>query len=204
MSTWIYVTNLPLYFDDLTLKDIFCGIGQIISIKISRDELILKSTALVQFTHSKHAKLAASKKDQTVINKSAIRVYLIWSQKENLSTIKVFGISNNSQKTDLEKHFNPYGNIVDIQIMSKTKQIKKDKENQNDNKKNMENNDAKNKKELYALISFSRVDYALQAAQEMNGTIIGSGHVLSVELINPDARVLFHFIFMFCVIIYFL
>eukprot|EP01084_Bolivina_argentea_P067968 123696_1 len=161
MSTWIYITNLPLYYDDISLQDIFNGIGEIITTKISQDELLLKSTAIIQFSDSKHAKLAASKKDGTVIDKSAIRVFIIWCNNEDLSSIKVSNILPDSTIQDLDNTFNPYGNIVNI-----SKDI---------------NNE-------YALISYSKVDYALQATQEMNHNIIGSDHQLSVTLMNPDAR----------------
>ncbi len=160
MSTWIYIKNLPLYYDEYGLLDIFNDIGQIVATAVTKNEIILKSTGFVQFASPKHAKLAASKKDQTVIANSAVRVYLIWNEKEDLSTIRVENILPNSNESDLEKTFDPYGEIVDITIINTN----------------------------VALISFCRVDYALQAVQEMNNTIIGMGKPLSVSLTNPDAR----------------
>ena len=186
MSTWIHITNLPLYYDDYGLQDIFSDIGQITATNVTKNNMIMKSTGFVQFANTKHAKLAASKKDQTVIANSAVRVYLLWTEKEDLSTIKVTNIEPQSTENDLEKYFDPYGGIVDIRIMNKNH----NSSNLDDDQKVTEIDDKlKNENDLYALISFCRVDYALQAVQEMNGTIIGMGGALSVELVNPDARV---------------
>eukprot|EP00484_Ammonia_sp_Unknown_P019217 CAMPEP_0197036396 /NCGR_PEP_ID=MMETSP1384-20130603/13906_1 /TAXON_ID=29189 /ORGANISM="Ammonia sp." /LENGTH=667 /DNA_ID=CAMNT_0042466573 /DNA_START=33 /DNA_END=2032 /DNA_ORIENTATION=- len=168
MSQWIYVTNLPLYYDELSIQEMFSGLGQITATKIRKDALIFKSTALLQFAHSKYAKLAASKRDQTVIGKSAIRVFLVWCKKETLSTIKVLNIPPHSTPSDIEKYCNPYGDVVNIAVVS--------------------NNTANAPDTAYALVSFSRVDYALLAAQEMDQTIVASGAALSVQLLNPDAR----------------
>eukprot|EP01084_Bolivina_argentea_P066992 122103_1 len=161
MSTWIHITNLPLYYDHYGLHDIFGDIGQIIATKVTKDEMILKSTGFVQFASPKHAKLAASKKDQTVIANSAVRVYLVWTPDEDLSTVRVENIPAESTTTELEQYFDPYGEIVNTTINQKTS---------------------------HALISFCRVDYALNAVQEMNGTIIDSCGALKVTLTNPDAR----------------
>eukprot|EP01084_Bolivina_argentea_P111238 198555_1 len=176
MSTWIHVTNLPLYYDEYGLQDIFSDIGQIIAMNVTKNEMILKSTGFVQFSNPKHAKLAASKKDQTVIGNSAIRVYLIWMSKEDLSTIKVENIPLNISTVELENNFIPYGSIVDITICK----------NNTTNDEKQDNNNTNN--ETYALISYCRVDYALQAVQEMNNTILGFGNPLTVNLVNPDAR----------------
>ena len=62
--------------------------------------------------------------------------------------------------------FEPFGTIVDTRIIHCT----------------IENN------AFYALISFSKVEYALQATQEMNGSIISANINLIVKLQNPDAR----------------
>ena len=180
MSRWIHITNLPLYYDDYGLQEIFTDIGQISATNVTKQEMILKSTGFVQFANAKHAKLAASKKDQTVIANSAVRVYLIWTQQEDLSTIKVTNIEPQSTESDLEKYFDPYGGIVDIRII---------KPSQSSSNKDDEKIKEDQQKEPYALISFCRVDYALQAVQEMNGTIIGMCGALKVELVNPDARV---------------
>ena len=179
MSTWVHITNLPLYYDDYGLQDIFSDIGQITATNVTKNNMIMKATGFVQFANTKHAKLAASKKDQTVIANSAVRVYLLWTDKEDLSTIKVTNIEPQSTENDLEKYFDPYGGIVDIRIINNNHSNKKD-----DDHKVKETNE-----DQYALISFCRVDYALQAVQEMNGTIIGMNGALSVELVNPDARV---------------
>eukprot|EP01083_Nonionella_stella_P070228 187804_1 len=175
MSTWIYVTNLPLYYDELSVKDIFNGIGQILSIKLAKDQLIHKCTAMVEFSQTKHAKMAASKKDHTVLHhtnndthkqhKLGIRVFVIWCPVETVSTVRCYNIDPSCTNIELEKYFNPFGDIVNVQIMDNQIQSKP-----------------------YALISFSRVDYALRAVQEMNGTMIGLGGALCVELVNVDAR----------------
>eukprot|EP01084_Bolivina_argentea_P111239 198556_1 len=43
-------------------------------------------------------------------------------------------------------------------------------------------------KTIITLISYCRIDYALQAVQEMNNTIIGFGNPSIVNLVNPDTR----------------
>ena len=201
MSTWIHITNLPLYYDDYGLQDIFSDIGQITATNVTKNNMIMKSTGFVQFANTKHAKLAASKKDQTVIANSAVRVYLLWTEKEDLSTIKVKNIEPQSTENDLEKYFDPYGGIVDIRIIDNNSSNNDDQKVKEIEDKSKEPSSSK-EQEPYALISFCRVDYALQAVQEMNGTIIGMGGALSVELVNPDARVnyisLYHYIFAQC------
>ncbi len=115
-----------------------------------------------------------------MIDKCAIRVFIIWNIKEDLSTIKVSNILPNSTHNDLTNIFNPYGTIINIEIINNTNH-----ENDNTNDNN-----------TYAIVSYSKVDYALQATQELNHNIIGSDHKLSVTLMNPDARVKIMFLFL--------
>lgn len=167
MSSWIYVHNLPNYFDELEIKEIFRDNGPIKQIVMKTDSLLLKSSSFVQFVHSKCAKQAAIRKDQTVIDKNAIRVFLIWCPSEQISTIKITNISSDMNHLQLQQMFEPFGTIVDTRIIQDI---------------NTNNN------ELHALVSFSKVEYALQATQEMNGSIISANSNLSVQLLNPDAR----------------
>ena len=177
MSTWIYVTTLPGIFDELALQEVFKNIVQpqnIKAIHVTKDTMLGKSTGFVQFYDAKDAKQAASYKDQVVIDNCAIRVYLVWDSSEDLSTIKVTNIPNQCTANDLKNAFENFGNIVDIKMAK--------------GQNNTNSTDAKLDSSI-ALISFCRVDYALRAVQEMNGSILGMGSALCVELANPDARV---------------
>eukprot|EP00484_Ammonia_sp_Unknown_P002480 CAMPEP_0197076104 /NCGR_PEP_ID=MMETSP1384-20130603/211943_1 /TAXON_ID=29189 /ORGANISM="Ammonia sp." /LENGTH=811 /DNA_ID=CAMNT_0042514953 /DNA_START=39 /DNA_END=2474 /DNA_ORIENTATION=- len=181
MSRWVQITNLPLYYDEYSLAEIFGDIGPISALKVSKNEMILKSTGFVQFRDAKHAKSAASKKDQTVIANSAVRVFLVWTQQEDLSTIKVTNIEADTTEAALKQHFDPYGGIVDITVVRNNKQ--QQTHNDDDEKVNEQHNES-----FAAFISFCKVEYAIQAVQEMNGTIIAMGGALQVELVNADAR----------------
>jgi len=172
MSTWVHVTNLPMYSDHPLLLEIFHGIGLIQNISIVKNEFIMKSQAFVQFSKPQHAKTACSKKDETIVEKSQIRVFLIWSPEENLSTIRVSNYPEEYRTEDLYQLFNTHGDIVDIRIESNGNHL----------------NDQKSDSTPSALISFVRVEHATSAAQEMDGSVIGCEGALSVNLVNSDAR----------------
>ncbi len=72
-------------------------------------------------------------------------------------------------KGELEDYFSPYGDIIDIRL-----------------------NEKENKICPSAYIAYSKVEYAIQASQDMDNSIIdrsGSARSISVTLLNPDARV---------------
>jgi len=164
MSCWLYVTNLPNYFDEYGLIDLFKDVGKIRSVCIQKDNLLLKSQGFVKFDNEKYTKLGASKKDGKVIGNNAIRVYIVWNSKDTLTTVKISNLESTISTKELQDLFTPYGDIVDIRINNKNNSI-------------------------YAYISFTKVEYALQASQEMNGQIIfGYNETLKVSLLNPDAR----------------
>ena len=183
MSTWIYITNLPMYSDYPLLQQIFHGIGQITNMTIVKNDMILKSVGFVQFANPKHAKTACSKKDETIVEKSQIRVFCVWSPSEDLSTIGVTNYPLEYQHNDLYQLFNTHGDIVDIRIMAP------DTNSSTTTHRGRSHDDHKSECLPHALISFVRIEHATSAAQEMDGSVIGCEGALSVELVNSDARV---------------
>ena len=92
MSSWIYVTSLPHYITcrQDVMRIFEKDIGSIRRCEVNLTDSIMRSTtAFVQYKQSKHARLAAHKKDNTIVDNRAIQVFLVWTQKESLSTIIV-------------------------------------------------------------------------------------------------------------------
>ena len=168
MSTWIYITNLPYYVSCRAevIREFEKEIGSIRRCEVMDPDPVSRSTkAFVQYKQPKHAKLAAHKKDSTVVGNRAIQVYLIWSPKESLSTIKIQNLPmyifyyfffffffhflfyncffnhclySSISNDDLQDEFNAWGEIVDSQI-------------------NFNSNGSPE-----GHISYSKVDYAIQ------------------------------------------
>ena len=157
-STTIHVTNLPSIFGEFDMQERFRSAGQIVAVSVSKG--YAKSTGFVQFASSQSARHACSSQDQTVIDNAVIRVYLVWTKGEDLSTLRVRHYPAHYTETQLSYDFEVHGDIIDITLHDD-----------------------------HALISFSRVDYALVAAKEMKGAILGNGGSLEVELVNADAKV---------------
>jgi RNA recognition motif-containing protein len=176
MSNWVKVTNLPYYCDESEIICTFGEIGPIKQIHMEYKQLMLKSTAFIQFVNARSARLAATKKDQLLFGDTIVRVRVIWNRKESLTTVEVSNLPLNITEQELREYFIPYGDVVDISINAESTESPR-----------AENN----KKEITAHVSFSRIDYALRACQEMNHSII-SGDTdysgLHVKVINPDSR----------------
>jgi hypothetical protein len=170
----------------------FGDVGSIKRIHIERVQLLLKSTAFIQFVNGKKARLAAIKKDQIVFADSVIRVYVVWSRKESLTTVQVSNLPLDVTEGSLLDYFSPYGDIVDIDF-NKTSypSMQENEDTDNSNSWCDEKMSQGIGKERVAWISFARVDYALRACQEMDHSIIssaGDNARLCVKLVNPDAR----------------
>lgn len=164
MSCTIYIPSLPSFFDDFSLRQLFNDCGRIKECGVIQHETLLKSSGFVKFTNTHCTKMAAAKKDQTILERSAIRVFVVWDIQETLSTIRVSNLPDDIHANGLKNLFSPFGDVVNVKIS-----------------KNFENTEAD--------VSFSRVEYAIRATDEMDGAAFGPNNGnLSVKLVNPDAR----------------
>jgi len=164
MSCSIYIPSLPSFFDDFSLRKLFNDCGQIKECGVVQHETLLKSCGFVKFANAHCAKMAAAKKDQTILERNAIRVFVVWDVQETLSTIRVSNLPHDIHVNGLRHLFSPFGDIVNVKI-----------------NKNDENTEAD--------ISFSRVEYAIRATDEMDGAAFGPNNGnLCVNLVNADAR----------------
>jgi len=164
MSSTLFIQSLPCFYDEFSLQKLFQDFGQIKECGVIHHDSLLKSNGFVKFFNSKCAKLAASKKDQTIIERCAIRVYVVWDNKETLSTIRVKNLPNNVHVGDLQHLFSPFGDIINVSIF-------------------------KQQQSAEANVSFSRIEYAIRASEEMNDAVFGpSNGNLCVELVNSEAR----------------
>jgi len=161
------------------LQELFqdLDIGRITDMKLIKNDLIFKSTGFIRFANPKDAKIACSKKDRIIVEKSQIRVFVCWTPDENLSTIRVRNFPENSTRDDLVYLFNTHGDIVDVRIVGPMEA-----------NPGSEGDDHKSEYQTHALISYVRIEHAKSAAQEMDGSVIGCEGALSVELVNSDAR----------------
>ncbi|ETO20204.1 hypothetical protein RFI_17015 [Reticulomyxa filosa] len=199
MSNWIRVINLPFYYDEEEAINMFGDVGSIKRIQIERVQLLLKSTAFIQFVNGRKARLAAIKKDQIVFADSVIRVQVVWSRKETLTTLKVSNlplyvfllrvceelcakpplktlIKHKTQlyrdvtEHSLLEYFSPFGEVVDIDLNKTRDMLTQDNEEGTNSWCDEKMSEPMDNGKV-AWVSFARVDYALRACQEMHHSI---------------------------------
>ncbi|ETO30019.1 hypothetical protein RFI_07103 [Reticulomyxa filosa] len=85
MTDWIKITNLPFFYDEEEALDMFGDVGPVKWIHVERVNVLLKSTAYVQFTNSKSARLAAI------------------SEHENCTLHLTLQVVNKQKKTNIKK-----------------------------------------------------------------------------------------------------
>jgi RNA recognition motif-containing protein len=203
MSSWVYISNLPSYFDTVEISTLFDRSGlrkEIKDIIIDGDSYQINLCAFVQFYSAKDAKRAAATLDGTVAADSrAISVAVVWNERDTLPTVEVARIPESVSVQQLSDMFEPFGDVIDIRFTASTISIaatsKPKRKTTHTETASDETPESRSSSSgdtgKRALVTFKRIEYAIDAANKMNGEIIGyecgSGG-LSVRLVNPDAR----------------
>ncbi|ETO03870.1 hypothetical protein RFI_33532, partial [Reticulomyxa filosa] len=125
----------------------------------------------------KKKKKKKKEKNEKKFEDEILEVYLVWCNKEILSTVQVSNLSLRTSEMELRNYFDPYGKIVNITLETRS--------SVNDERDNSY------EEEKIAQISFSKVAEAIFACGEMSRpaamfAIDDSG--LHVQLTSRDSR----------------